>query len=226
MSEQSLQITADGSYTLSRGASKETYHSRYGAVKESTEVFLVNSGVQARLQGGEATRVLEIGFGTGLNFMVSACCAREHQCALSYTAYEPAPPPLHLIEALLTRNTVDCTDEISRLLKVVGPESGGSAACINEQATLQLLRSDALQGALPPAAYDAVYLDAFSQHEAPQFWRAPFLQKLHRTLCSGGTLATYSVNRQFRDSLTEAGFSWQKRRGPAGKREVMVAFAQ
>ena len=73
--------------------------------------------------------------------------------------------------------------------------------------------------------FHAVYLDAFSHRESPLLWQAPLLKKLRSALRPDGVLATYSVNRPFKDALSEAGFTWQKLPGPAGKREVIIATA-
>lgn len=219
----SLQLTADGSYTLSRGDKRETYHSQNGAVTESNEVFLRNSGVQHRLQRRQTTHVLEIGFGSGLNFLLTALCARHNSCSLSYTGFEVCLPPIDLIRQLLTRNTRGSEQEIKRVIELCGLDTTPVPKSINSECTLSLQQSDALSAELPQSGFHSVYLDAFSQNEAPDFWKVPFLKKLHASLRPGGTLASYSVNRPFRDSLTEAGFEWSKLPGPAGKREVIVA---
>lgn len=225
MCDLRLQRTADGSYTLGRGPGKETYHSQFGAVTESTEVFLRNSGVQQRLKQRLPTNTLEIGFGSGLNFMLTSQCARRSNTSLRYTAYETALPETALITDLLSRNTSSCEDDINALALLLNANQAG-AQTINAFTELTLLSADALTADIPRGHFHAIYLDAFSQTETPDFWRAPFLQKLKNALIPQGKLATYSVNKPFREALAEAGFSWTKIRGPAGKREVMVATSE
>lgn len=64
--------TSDGSRTLHSDRYAQTYRSLHGALTESRHVFLEGSGVAERLRAGRSTAVLEVGFGTGLNFLVTA----------------------------------------------------------------------------------------------------------------------------------------------------------
>jgi tRNA U34 5-methylaminomethyl-2-thiouridine-forming methyltransferase MnmC len=93
-------VTADGSRTLRSGAHGQTYKSRLGALTESRSVFLEGSGVAARLAGGEPTCLLEIGFGTGLNFLVTVEAARVAGTKLHYVAVESDLLPAATLRAL------------------------------------------------------------------------------------------------------------------------------
>ena len=66
--------TADGSKTLYHDQVGEHYHSKHGAQQESIHVFL-NTGLRYWLdkESAQSASILEIGFGTGLNFSVSLC---------------------------------------------------------------------------------------------------------------------------------------------------------
>jgi tRNA U34 5-methylaminomethyl-2-thiouridine-forming methyltransferase MnmC len=86
-----LQITGDQSKTLYSERYKQTYHSIHGAVNESRHVFLRGAKVAARLENREPTRVLEIGFGLGLNFVLTADCAQQHDAQLEYVGVEHNP---------------------------------------------------------------------------------------------------------------------------------------
>ncbi len=222
--ELTLFVTDDGSYTLKHPAFPETYHSKFGAVTEAITVFLENSQVNNRLQQGLPTHVLEIGFGSGLNFLLTASCAKQHQCDLSYTAFENRLPPMSIIVELLNKNTTDCDNEIEALQRTLSHPPVIKAS-VNRYSTLTMINTDVRTYEMPGNTFDAIYLDAFSVSQNPQLWQSRFLKALHGTLKPGGTLATYSVNRLFKDALTAAGFDWKKLPGPAGKREVIVATA-
>ena len=86
--------TADGSRTLYSDHYEQTMHSRRGALTESRHVFLKGAGVAARLGQDEPTRVLEIGFGTGLNFFVTADAALRADTPLTYVALDATSSPL------------------------------------------------------------------------------------------------------------------------------------
>ncbi|OED39779.1 hypothetical protein AB833_14300 [Chromatiales bacterium (ex Bugula neritina AB1)] len=236
--------TDDGSLTLRDTIKNETFHSKFGALAESRSVFLENSGVLGRLRRNQPTRIFEIGFGTGMNFMLTALAAREHCCSINYVAVENQLLPDEFISTIL-KDTFPCGDKsieatetaISQLRqkpsaasdRETGDHRSDSEGCtpvcynINEYTRLTLLIQDAQQTRLPEQSIDAIYLDAFSSKNNPQLWTQEHLKQLHSLLSDGGVLATYSVNRQFREALTASGFQWHKHRGPRGKREVLTA---
>jgi tRNA U34 5-methylaminomethyl-2-thiouridine-forming methyltransferase MnmC len=220
-----VRETADGTLTLEDPASGQTYRSIHGAATESRLVFLQNSGVAARLNAGEPTRVLEIGFGTGLNFCITATLAIENRCQLHYAACEFALPDIDLLESLLQHNLPDARHLTDELVALLAQSSDGehSKGCLSEWVELDLYRGDARTASWPDAHFDAIYLDAFSARCNPQLWQRAFLAQLRPTLHKRGRLATFGVNRAFRQALSEAGFSWSKYPGPPGKREVLVA---
>ena len=86
-----LTKTDDDSNTLFSERYQQTYHSSFGAVAEAMHVFLQGAAVQQRLQATQPTRVLEIGFGLGLNCLLSADCANTNKTALHYTSIEHLP---------------------------------------------------------------------------------------------------------------------------------------
>ncbi len=223
---QNLRLieTADGSCTLQNAALTETYHSRFGAITESVDVFIKNSGVGDRLENGHPTRVLEIGFGAGLNFILTAGRADQHRSPLYYEALEFALPPVPLLIELLQRNTPDHQALIDDLQQSLRSTTTNDILNIGQYSQLNLRQENAFEATFDQCIFDAVYLDAFSSKNNPDLWSTEFLHRLHQTLKRNGILATYSVNRAFRDSLTDAGFLWEKRKGPPGKREVVIAY--
>jgi len=220
-----VQKTKDGSLTLYSAELQEHYHSKFGAVAESDAVFIKNTGVENRLAQLQPTRVLEIGFGTGLNFLRTAIHAIKHNCQLHYTGIDIQPPPSQLARQLLSHNnkshqslcdfTADCLESLSH--------HGSAHSQFNSKLQLELIRTEAISHDYPVAVFDAIYLDAFSLKNNPGLWQAPFLRKLRKGLSDNGVVGTYTVSRIFREALEEAGFQWQKLPGPAGKREVLTA---
>ena len=75
----------------------ETYHSRNGAVSESIHVF-IKEGL-GRIKDPEP-KVLEIGFGTGLNALLTCLHSMRSKSKVHYTGLEPFPLDLKLIEQL------------------------------------------------------------------------------------------------------------------------------
>ncbi|RYG01956.1 MAG: tRNA (5-methylaminomethyl-2-thiouridylate)-methyltransferase, partial [Chitinophagaceae bacterium] len=96
-----LTKTADGSNTLFNELIGEHYHSAHGALQESKHVF-INAGLKYAIEQNEAKEIsiLEVGFGTGLNFILSFSHCEEQAVKLDYTGIEAYP---------LTRKVLDET---------------------------------------------------------------------------------------------------------------------
>ena len=68
-SARNIITTDDGSSSIYDETLRETYHSTHGAIRESRHVF-----IEAGLAGAavkDPVRILEIGFGTGLNVLLA-----------------------------------------------------------------------------------------------------------------------------------------------------------
>ena len=225
---QKMQLlkTDDGSCTVVHSDHQETYHSKFGALTESDLVYLRNSGVHQRLAHQQPTAILEIGFGTGFNFVHTAQHAIASDCPLSYTAYEIAPLSKCISLQLLSHNAPEnpelCRFTADTINRIATGESEVMAS-FNDQTDLHLICADATSQGLSEDTFDAIYLDAFSAKNNPELWSTSFLEKLRSVAHPHARLATYCVNGRFRAALTDAGFEWRKLPGPKGKREVLVA---
>ena len=217
-------ITADSSATLYSERYAQPFASVHGALSESRHVFLGGSGVGERLAAGGQTRVLEVGFGTGLNFFVTAqACGACPHAQLDYTALE---------HTLLSAETVAQLEYGARIgdelvAAYLDWRSGLSAdpgpyTFVRGRVKLELLLGDAAAQRLPAA--DAVYHDAFSPAVNPELWTEAFLGQLAAALTEGGSLVSYCVQGEVRRRLEALGLRVSKRPGPpGGKREVLVA---
>ena len=241
-SDPSFEIvrTDDGSRTLISIEDNETFHSESGALAEARCVFLQNSGIEQFLMELSPTRVLEIGYGTGLNFLLTAELATSVGRDLRYDAIDntllngPVLRELnyvnHLSNAYLFQNWLDwhCGLQMQQ----------GSSATFDavEHVTLNLFIDDALncldgQGWVDTLDsqtqnYEVIYFDAFSPATSPLLWSEQVFGCLHQMLVPGGKLVTYCVKSTVQQALGSAGFQISKLPGPpGGKREVLVARA-
>lgn len=229
----SIQPTVDGSDTLFSTAYGQTYHSINGALIEAEHIFLRGTGVEARLQAGQTTRVLEVGFGTGLNFWVTARCCLNHAATgarLDYVALEKEFPPAETLARLnhgaLLGHPVTGLWQHFLSLPLFLPGGNRSGEAVWEASRYFLLTleiGEATTAHIPPEPYHAIYLDAFSPDVNPELWTPEFLAKLFAVLEPGGKLATYSVRGAVRRALQTVGFAVHKQPGPPGKREMLVA---
>lgn len=218
--------TADGSFTLYSPRYQQSYASSLGAYNEAVHVFLQGAGVTGRLAQGQATKVLEVGLGTGLNFLLTADYALQQHTPLHYEALEHTLLPVKIL-ASLNYATYIQADLWQAWLEwreslpdnpAVGSYGFNFA---NVQCTVHV--GEALEQSLA-ADFHAVYMDAFSPEANPELWSETFLQKLYDTLLARGILASYCVKGVIRRRLAALGFEVIKRAGPAkGKREVLQA---
>lgn len=219
--------TGDGSHTLHSERYGETFHSINGATTESRHVFLNASGVTQRLEQQQATRVLEIGFGLGLNFLLTADLALQHGAPLDYHALEHDSAVLQAISSLHYEQHLMNPGLLDGL--VAGLQDAhhqqDTRICMAPHISLTLHRADAISDTLPPGGFNALYLDAFSPDTNPECWTEAFLARLHAHVLAGGVLTTYSAKGSVRRALIAAGFTVRKIAGPPGKREMLHATA-
>ncbi|MFQ5571017.1 MAG: tRNA (5-methylaminomethyl-2-thiouridine)(34)-methyltransferase MnmD [Rhodothermales bacterium] len=221
--------TADGFDTLYSATYGQTYHSVHGALTEARHVFLRGSGVEERLARGLPTCVLEVGFGTGLNFLVSARRASELHGSLRYVALEKEVLGSDILARLNHGKQLGVSPLRDILLawRRSLPENvppGRYQVPFTDTLSLDLIVGDATVVDLPDLGYDAVYLDAFSPDANPELWTVPFFTRLYAVMRRGSRLATYSAKGTVRRSLADAGFQVEKRPGPPGKRDMLVAI--
>ncbi len=223
-----IRPTEDGTQTVYSAAYHQTYHSIHGARTESVHVFLEASGAAGALREGQPLRVLEVGFGTGLNFLLTADLALQHGASLQYVALERELITSETFRALGYETLIDAPILVNKLYRWVftlpGPDLVGLLTCrLHDTLHLDLLLGDAVETPLPPPAFDVIYQDAFSPEANPELWTPAFFAKLFAALKPGGRLSTYSASRRVHNALADAGFSVEKYPGPPGKREIIVA---
>ncbi len=220
-----LQVaTKDGSYTLYNPQYQELYNCHGGAMTCSRAIYLQNSGVWDRFQDQMPTSILEVGFGTGLNFLLTADAAFQSNCTLHYTALEKQLLEVDILRSLAHERYLAHPELHTRLWESLEePKNRDNSFRVGGGVWLQLRGGDATQMAIPEETYDAVYLDAFSPENNPDLWQRSFIERLHQSLKRGGRLATYSVKGSIRRMMQDIGFEVEKRRSVPGKREVLVA---
>ncbi len=231
-----LTKTGDSTNTLFSDRYQQTYHSTFGARTESSHVFLHGAGVHERLRNQQTTRILEIGFGLGLNCLLCADCAETSQTDLHYTGVEHAPINDVQFAELAFEQWLDCP-QLAQQLKPIFKDAQHLAehsiltpaiAHLGEHSRVQLHIQDATSISLlsqltSEPNYDAILLDAFSPDVNPECWTMSFFAHLRPLLSPSGRLATYCVKGAVRRNLERAGFLVHKYPGPKGKREVLWA---
>lgn len=223
-----IQPTSDGSNTVFSDVYGQTYHSTHGALTESILVFLDGSGVATRLNQQHSTCVLEVGLGTGLNFLLTASRALETNTRLEYWALEHTLLQSAFFAQLEFASCIEQPGLLEAFASWLGemeqaPTRSSFTFSFDHSITFHVVQGDATQASLPRARFHAVYLDAFSPDVNPELWTEDFLRGILTSMEPGGCLSTYSARRMVRDNLAQAGFTVTKQPGPPGKREMVVA---
>ena len=168
-SNPQAQPTADGSLSVFSPRYGEWYASRHGAARQSRTVFLEGSAAHLH----PAPRVLEVGFGLGLNFRTTLADAAGRGAALDYLAFEAFP-----LAASVLRG-VSAGEEDALWLALLDAWDAGAAAgelsVSDGQATLRIVFADVSAADLPLGWASAVYLDGFSPARNPEVWTPQML---------------------------------------------------
>ncbi|MFH1121727.1 MAG: tRNA (5-methylaminomethyl-2-thiouridine)(34)-methyltransferase MnmD [Bacteroidota bacterium] len=222
MSNTGLIRTEDGSHTLFDAKVGEHYHSIHGAIRESVHVF-VSAGFNWIASRLDKLNILEIGFGTGLNCLLSLAESVKLNKKVSYTSLEPFPITADLYTLLNYCEFEGLSDYNNEFLKMHGKNEGVS--WLSPGFELNRLCSTFEVTVLEPACFDLVYFDAFSPEVQPGLWLPETFIKIRRSMKQEGVLVTYSAKGSVRRALQQSGFRTERLAGPPGKREMLRAIA-
>jgi tRNA U34 5-methylaminomethyl-2-thiouridine-forming methyltransferase MnmC len=219
--EIQIITTGDGSHSLLNSALNETYHSIHGAKQESVHVF-INHGLEFFLQNhnNPAIGIFEVGFGTGLNALLTASYAKTHQKEIHYTSIESFPLPENIWSALNYWET----EEEKSIFQKLHTASWNESVTIDELFTLNKVKTTLQEISLSGSAFDVIYFDAFAPSKQPELWEFPILEKVCRALKPGGVFVTYCAKGQLKRDLKNLGLEVQTLPGPPGKKEMVRAL--
>lgn len=223
MSDVQFITTADGSHSLLNTALDETYHSRHGAIQESLHVF-INKGFDFFIERHHTLEIhiLEIGFGTGLNALLTLQQAVKRSIKVYYTSIEAFPLAEDIWRKLNYSDTVGSPDEFIQLHQA--PWSVWQS--IHNQFHLLKLADTFQNASLAPASYDLIYFDAFAPNKQPELWELPVIERTAQLLKPGGVFVTYCAKGQLKRDLKSVGLTLETLDGPPGKKEMVRAVNQ
>ncbi len=216
-----VQYTEDGSATLFVPELDEHYHSVKGAHAESLHVYRDCAYLFASESLEKVPlRLLEIGFGTGLNATVTAMAATAER-PVHYISLEKYPVEQHLISELRYDAFVDAS-----LFSAIHEAPWEHPTTIMPHFTLEKRCCDLLIAPLPENI-DVVYFDAFAPEKQPEMWSAEIFARIFQAMRSGGVLTTYCAKGAVRRLLQSIGFTVERLAGPiGGKREILRAIKE
>ena len=218
--ERILQATSDGSHTIAIPELQVTYHSKHGAIQESMHVF-IDAGLRQTLTNvSERLQILEIGFGTGLNALLTLLEAPNR--LIRYESLEAYPLQAELASSL-NYGTLLPNTTATQLLGNFHRAPWEEPVSITPEFTL-LKRQMQLQDFTSQERYHLVYFDAFAPTAQPELWTTQVFTNIYKHLLPRGILVTYCSKGIVRRAMQHAGFNVEKIPGPPGKREMVRAI--
>ena len=224
MQQREVTYTADGSATVLVKGSGVSFHSINGAITESMHVF-INAGFKYWLsQHSTQNRccIFEMGFGTGLNALLTAQQAAETEHLIYYETVELYP----LEEALVIQlNYIEQLHqpELVEIFRQLHHNPWDKETAITPSFTFKK-NNVSLTDFSTTQLFNIIYFDAFDPNEQPELWKENIFHKLYSMLTTGGILVTYSSKGAVRRAMQSAGFQVEKLPGPPGKREIVRAI--
>lgn len=212
-------VTSDGSTTIRINELNENYHSTHGAIQESMHIFIDN-GISKILKSN--IKVLEIGFGTGLNALLTEEFARTKNIKVEYIGIEAYPISIEEKNQLnycekIGERSIEIFDRFHSCL-------WGDLISVSEYFSLKKIKSKVEEYVNESDFFDIIYFDAFAPDVQQKLWTTSIFQKMFNLLKNNGVLVTYCAKGQVKRDLKSVGFTIVSLPGPPGKREMTKAI--
>ncbi|RXG12356.1 tRNA U34 5-methylaminomethyl-2-thiouridine-forming methyltransferase MnmC [Leeuwenhoekiella aestuarii] len=221
--ERKIVRTGDGSTTIQLVEWNEQYHSMHGAVQEARHVFL-KMGFDFFLEKHpEASQldILEIGFGTGLNALLTLIHAENKQLVISYEGVEAYPVSMEEIEQLNYLEAIEAKN-YEDVFNSMHQTDWEVAATITKKFQLKK-RQQIFETITDKDQHNLIYFDAFGARVQPELWGESIFEKMYAALKANGVLVTYAAKGSVRRAMQAVGFAVERLPGPPGKREMLRA---
>lgn len=214
--------TADGSATIFLPEWNEHYHSKHGAVQEALHVF-IKTGFDhfCSKNNPEEISLLEVGFGTGLNALLTYFETAKNEVKVKYSGVEAYPVLAEELGALNYAENIPAENALEvfeKLHAVAWEERSEISAFFSLQKQKKFFREISAE-----SEFDLIYFDAFGPRVQPDLWSEEVFKNMYRSLKNMGVLVTYSAKGDVRRAMLAAGFKVERLPGPPGKREMLRA---
>ncbi len=212
-----IKTTGDGSATLFLSELNEQYHSLNGAVTESNYVFLTNG---FHFHPSTQPVVFEVGFGTGLNCLLTAKQAQLQNRPTFYMTIEKFPIEQDIVTQLNYGSLIE--ENGIQLFRKIHDCEWNIPVEISPWFTLLKLKTDfTSEKWILPQKTDIIYFDAFGPDKQPEMWTEEIFLRLFENSSEEGVLVTYSAKGEVRRRMVNAGFKVERLPGPPGKKEML-----
>jgi tRNA U34 5-methylaminomethyl-2-thiouridine-forming methyltransferase MnmC len=218
--QKEVILTSDGSHSISIPELNISYHSKHGATQESQHIF-IECGLKPLMEKRNEISIFEMGFGTGLNTLLTYIEVSNKPVKVYYEAVETNVVEPEIYNTLNYTSILDRPDLQSVFLQIHGLP-WNTLHHLSESFYFYKRQAD-MADVILTTPYNLVYFDAFAPEIQPEIWTTPIFKKLYDAMEEGGLLLTYCSKVVVRKAMEEAGFAVEKITGPWGKREIVRA---
>lgn len=221
--KRQIITTKDGSKTIFIPEWNEQYHSTHGAIQESQHVFLKN-GLHYFLSENnpENIAILEIGFGTGLNALLTLLESEKFHLQITYQGVEKFPVSFEEIEKLNYDEQLGISTSASIFYKL-HTSPWEEEYLVSNHFQLKKQQKD-FSEIKDENTFDIIYFDAFGARVQPELWTETIFKAMYKALKTGGVLVTYSAKGSVKRAMRSVGFAVSRLEGPPGKRHMLRAI--
>ncbi len=209
--------TSDGSHTIYLPEMNEQYHSLNGAITESKYVY-IEKGFNFHTTKNPI--VFEVGFGTGLNCLLTAIIAEKEKRPTLFYSLEKFPLAKNITKQL---NFVQQSSKAEQeLFDEIHNCSWDEVVRISEYFSLKKINADLTNYDFEGTEkFDIIYFDAFGPDKQPEMWTPAIFHKISSATAKDGVFVTYSAKGEVRRQLMACGFDMERLQGPPGKNQML-----
>lgn len=221
--KRKIITTSDGSKTIQIEDWNEQYHSIHGAINEANHVFIKHGLLFFNEHNTDVSpiSILEIGFGTGLNALLTFLKGEDLKLAIDYVGVEAYPVSEAEVGAL------NYTDLVSKdhesLFKNMHASDWNIPHALSPNFNLEK-QQKYFKDIKDQSAFDIIYFDAFGARVQPELWTEAIFKIMIKALKPKGVLVTYAAKGSVRRAMQVVGFEVERLPGPPGKREMLRAI--
>lgn len=220
--QNDIILSDDGSHTLVSDQFGVTYHSTHGAIQESICVFLQAGLLKAYSINPLNINILEMGFGSGLNALLTLLESQRFNFKINYTTVEAYPISQAEVDQLNYLEVLDAQHLEDSFNKMHQIPSDAKIELSNKFRFTKHLGK--MEEYTPKQKIDLVYYDAFAPTTQPELWDEAMMQHMYDLMSDESVLVSYCAKGSFKRALLAAGFTVEKIPGPPGKREMIRAY--
>lgn len=217
-----IQKTNDGCHTLVSKEFGALYHSTHGSFQEANHIFIQNGLTQVNKS---EIYIFEMGFGSGLNAILTYFYAKANQLKINYVSIEAFPVDVEIVKELNYNSFIN-EPSFESIFQKMHTAEWETPQEIDSFFTLTKIHAKIEDFDFSKnynQFFDIIYFDAFSPTDQQNLWEEEVLQKMFDILKPQSFLITYCAKGNFKRCLKSIDFKVEPLPGPIGKREITKA---